>query len=73
MQIVDEIIVEIVKCEGGYVNDFDDSGGFIKYGVIIYILCCLCGSVMIVDVKVLIVVDVVEIYKCYYFEWFKIN
>ena len=36
MQNVDEITAEIVKREGGYVNDPDDPGGPTKYGVTIH-------------------------------------
>ncbi len=36
MQSVDEIAREIVRREGGYVNDPDDPGGATKYGVTIH-------------------------------------
>lgn len=73
MQTVDEITAEIVKREGGYVNDPDDPGGPTKYGVTIHTLRRLRGSATIADVKALTVADAVEIYKRHYFERPKIN
>lgn len=73
MQTVDEITAEIVKREGGYVNDPDDPGGPTKYGVTIGTLRGIRGRASIADVKALTVDDAVEIYKRYYFKRPKIN
>lgn len=73
MQTVDEITAEIVRREGGYVNDPDDPGGPTKYGVTIHTLRRLRGSATIADVKALTVADAVEIYKIHYFARPKID
>lgn len=67
MQNVDEITAEIVKREGGYVNDPDDPGGPTKYGVTIHTLRRIRGRATIADVKALTVQDAVGIYKRHYF------
>lgn len=73
METVDEITAEIVRREGGYVNDPDDPGGPTKYGVTIGTLRRLRGSATVADVKALTVNDAMEIYKRHYFERPKIN
>jgi len=73
MQTVDEITAEIVKREGGYVNDPDDPGGPTKYGVTIHTLRRIRGRATIADVKALTVADAVEIYKRHYFRRPKID
>ncbi|MEM7295814.1 MAG: holin-associated N-acetylmuramidase [Pseudomonadota bacterium] len=73
MQTVDEITAEIVKREGGYVNDPDDPGGPTKYGVTIHTLRRLRGDASIADVKALTVADAAQIYKRHYFERPKID
>lgn len=73
MQTVNEITAEIVKREGGYVNDPDDPGGATKYGVTIGTLRNIRGAATIEDIQALTVADAIEIYKRYYFEQPKIN
>lgn len=73
MQTVDEITAEIVRREGGYVNDPDDPGGPTKYGVTIGTLRDIRGSASIEDIKALTVADAIEIYKHHYFARPKIN
>lgn len=67
MQTVDEITAEIVRREGGYVNDPDDPGGPTKYGVTIGTLRDIRGYASIADVQALTVADAIEIYQRYYF------
>jgi len=74
MQSVDEIAANIVKREGGYVNDPDDPGGATKYGVTIHTMRRLGldldqdGDVDANDVRRLTVPQAVDIYKKHYFE-----
>ncbi len=73
MQSVDEIAREIVRREGGYVNDPDDPGGATKYGVTIHTMRRLGldltqdGRVDAHDVKALSEGEAVEIFKTHYF------
>lgn len=73
MQSVDEIAREIVRREGGYVNDPDDPGGATKYGVTIHTMRRLGldltkdGRVDARDVKALSEGEAVEIFKTHYF------
>lgn len=73
MQNVDDIAREIVRREGGYVNDPDDPGGATKYGVTIHTMRRLGldltgdGSVDAHDVKALSEAEAVEIFKNHYF------
>lgn len=73
MQSVDEIAREIVRREGGYVNDPDDPGGATKYGVTIHTMRRLGldltqdGRVDAHDVKALSEAEAVEIFKTHYF------
>ena len=59
MQTIDEIATEIVRREGGYVNDPDDPGGVTKFGVTIHTMRRLGldltgdGKVSAADVKAL--------------------
>lgn len=73
MQSVDEIARDIVRREGGYVNDPDDPGGATKYGVTIHTMRRLGldltqdGQVDAHDVKALSEGEAVEIFKTHYF------
>lgn len=73
MQTVEEIAREIVRREGGYVNDPDDPGGATKYGVTIHTMRRLGldltgdGKVGIEDVKALTEADAVKVFKDHYF------
>ena len=44
MHDIEEITAEIVRREGGFVNDPDDPGGATKYGVTIHTLRAVRGS-----------------------------
>ena len=73
MQSVEEIATEIVRREGGYVNDPDDPGGATKYGITIHTMRRFGvdvdgnGVVDIRDVKALPVEPARDIYKREYF------
>lgn len=73
MQNVDKIADEIVRREGGYVNDPDDPGGATKYGVTIHSMRRLGldlnhdGRVDATDVKALSIGQAVDIFKKHYF------
>ena len=69
----DEITAEIVRREGGFVNDPDDPGGATKYGVTIHTLRALRGSATVADVKALTEAEAVAIFKGQYFERPKID
>jgi lysozyme family protein len=79
MPTIDEIAAEIVRREGGYVNDPDDPGGATKYGVTIGTMRRLGldltkdGKVTAADVNVLTVPQAVEIFKKHYFIKPRIN
>ncbi len=68
MQSIDEIATEIVRREGGYVNDADDPGGATKYGVTIHTMRRLGldltgdGKVTTADVKALTVNQAIDIF-----------
>lgn len=74
MQSVREIATEIVRREGGYVNDPDDPGGATKYGVTIHTMRRLGldldgdGQVSAADVRRLTEVQAIEIFLRHYFE-----
>ncbi len=74
MQSVDEIATQIVRREGGFVNDPDDPGGATKYGVTLDTMRRLGldldkdGDVDVRDVRRMTVAKAVEIYKKHYFE-----
>ena len=65
---VDKITDEIVRREGGYVNDPDDPGGATKYGVTIHSMRRLGldlnhdGQVNATDVKALTVEQAADIF-----------
>ncbi len=73
MQGVDEIAAEIVRREGGYINDPDDPGGATNFGVTIHTMRALGldldrdGDIDVQDVKALTVTDAVDIFKIHYF------
>lgn len=70
---VDKITDEIVRREGGYVNDPDDPGGATKYGVTIHSMRRLGldlnhdGQVNATDVKALTVEQAADIFKKHYY------
>lgn len=74
MQSVEAIARDIVRREGGYVNDPDDPGGATKYGVTIHTMRRLGldldrdGDVDARDVQRLTLERAVAIYKEHYFE-----
>ncbi len=73
MQSVDEITADIIKREGGFVNDPDDPGGATKYGVTLNTLRQVRGSATVDDVKALTVDEAAEIYKRDYYSKPKID
>ncbi len=79
MDSVDTIAAEIVRREGGFVNDPDDPGGATKYGVTIHTMRRLGldlnrdGHVNEQDVKMLSVQQAVDIFKKHYFHKPKID
>jgi lysozyme family protein len=74
MQTIDDIARDIVRREGGYVNDPDDPGGATKYGVTIHTMRRLGldltgdGIVDAHDVKALSEAEAIEIFKSHYFQ-----
>ena len=58
MHTVDDITAEIIRREGGYVNDPDDPGGATNHGVTIHTLRHLRGSATVADMKALTVANV---------------
>lgn len=79
MQTIREITEDIVKSEGGYVNDPSDPGGPTKYGVTIHTMRRLNmdldhdGDVDIQDVKALTIGDAIEVFEKHYFKQAHIN
>ena len=73
MQTIDEITNEIVRREGGFVNDADDPGGATKFGVTIHTMRRLGlditgdGKVSAADVKALTIKQAIDIFKKHYF------
>jgi len=73
MQNIDEIASEIVRREGGYVNDPDDLGGATNFGVTIHTMRRLGldltgdGKVTAADVKALTIKQAIDIFKKYYY------
>jgi lysozyme family protein len=73
MQNIDEIANEIVRREGGYVNDPDDPGGATNFGETIHTMRRLGldltgdGKVTAADVKALTINQAVDIFKKHYF------
>ena len=74
MQTVRQIAEEIVKREGGFVNDPDDPGGATNFGVTIHTMRNLGldldrdGSVSVADVRALSKEQAIEIFEKHYFE-----
>ncbi|WP_209833223.1 MULTISPECIES: holin-associated N-acetylmuramidase [unclassified Ruegeria] len=74
MQTVRQIANEIVRREGGYVNDPDDPGGATKFGVTIHTMRRLGldltgdGLVDVADVRALTQREAVDIFVQHYFE-----
>ncbi len=74
MHSVESIAAEIVRREGGYVNDPDDPGGATNHGVTIHTMRALGidltgdGKVTAADVKALTVEQATSIYIRHYFE-----
>ncbi len=79
MQSVRTIAAEIVRREGGYVNDPDDPGGATNHGVTIHTMRKLGrdlngdGRIDTADVRGLSEEEATEIYVKHYFEQPKIN
>lgn len=79
MHSVESIAAEIVRREGGYVNDPDDPGGATKHGVTIHTMRDLKldltgdGKVDATDVKALTPARAAEIYVRHYFHGPKLN
>ncbi len=79
MVSIDEITEDIIRREGGYVNDPDDPGGATKYGVTLGSLQRLGldltgdGRINRRDVRALTRAQAAEIFKKQYFEAPKIN
>lgn len=73
MQTIDQITNEILRAEGGYVNDPDDPGGATNHGVTIHTMRRLGldltgdGAVNVADVKALTRDQAGEIFKDHYF------
>ena len=74
MQTVREIAQEIVRREGGFVNDPDDPGGATNFGVTIHTMRRLGldldrdGSVTVADVRALTVEQAIDIFEKHYFQ-----
>ncbi|AEI94413.1 MULTISPECIES: holin-associated N-acetylmuramidase [Roseobacter] len=74
MQTVREIAKEIVRREGGFVNDPDDPGGATNFGVTIHTMRRLGldldhdGSVTEADVRALTVDQAIDIFEKHYFQ-----
>ncbi|MEM8555257.1 MAG: holin-associated N-acetylmuramidase [Pseudomonadota bacterium] len=70
---VDEITRDIIRREGGFVNDPDDRGGATKFGVTIHTMRRLGidktgdGQITVADVKALTAQDAEGIFKRHYF------
>jgi len=79
MQTIDQIASEIVRREGGYVNDPDDPGGATKFGVTIGTMRRLGldlthdGKITEADVKALSIAQATDIFKKHYFYGPKID
>lgn len=74
MQSVRDITVEIIRREGGFVNDPDDPGGATNFGVTIHTMRALGldldqdGIVTVADVRALTKDQAIEIFEKHYFE-----
>ncbi len=73
MQTIQDITDEILRAEGGYVNDPDDPGGATNHGVTIHTMRRLGldltgdGTVSVADVKALTRAQAGEIFEDHYF------
>ena len=67
MHDIEEMTAEIVRREGGFVNDPDDPGGATKYGVTIHTLRALRGPATVADVQALTEAEAIVIFKSQYF------
>ena len=74
MLSIDDIVSEVLRREGGFVNDPDDPGGATNHGVTIHTLRRLGidvdgdGDVDVDDVRILPLHRAAEIFKVHYFE-----
>ena len=74
MLSIDDIVSEVLRREGGFVNDPDDPGGATNHGVTIHTLRRLGidvdgdGDVDVDDVRVLPLKRAAEIFKVHYFD-----
>ncbi|MFK7868290.1 MAG: holin-associated N-acetylmuramidase [Roseobacter sp.] len=74
MQSVRDITVEIIRREGGFVNDPDDPGGATNFGVTIHTMRALGldldqdGLVTVADVRALTKDQAIGIFEKHYFE-----
>lgn len=74
MQTVQEIATEILRREGGYVNDPDDPGGATNHGVTIHTMRRLGldltgdGTIDTADVRALSIAQALEIFVTHYFD-----
>lgn len=68
MKTISDIINEIIKIEGGYVNDSADMGGPTKYGITLATLKLVKPNATIDDVKNLKKEDAYKIYEDLYFK-----
>lgn len=74
MQTIQDITEEILRAEGGYVNDPDDPGGATNYGVTIHTMRRLGldlnddGQVNTADVKMLTRAQAAQIFEDHYFK-----
>jgi lysozyme family protein len=79
MRSVESIAAEIVRREGGYVNDPDDPGGATKHGVTLGTMKSLGldvtgdGKVDVADVKALTPGQAADVYVRHYFRGPKLN
>jgi lysozyme family protein len=79
MHSVESIAAEIVRREGGYVNDPDDPGGATNHGVTIHTMKQLGldltkdGKVDTADVRALSAAEATEIYVRHYFQGPRLN
>lgn len=73
MHDIEDMTAEIVRREGGFVNDPDDPGGATNFGVTIHTLRALRGTATAADVKALTEAEAIAIFKDQYFKRPKIN
>lgn len=73
MHDIEDMTAEIVRREGGFVNDPDDPGGATNFGVTIHTLRALRGTATAADVKTLTEAEAIAIFKDQYFKRPKID